>query len=205
MKIVEFIIYIINSILITVLNSIMFVINALITVVCRIIRTIRRILRKVGLRRLAPKTPNFCDEKYYIPCIGAYCPDRSEIDSKLYAPGCVKTDNVFGEGYRELERNEGVDSIKSNKLNDLSDCVAFQLAKLLNLFQFDFYNDWLNGSLYYFLVKYKKRRRKEKYCNYDCSGNDCNSLILIDTCYSTENDSKSIGLREGLIKNYNNE
>lgn len=204
MKIIEFLIFIINSVLITVLNLVMLVINAIISVLCGIIRTIRKILRKIGLRRLAPKVPKFCREKYWVPCVGAYCPSIGEEGSKLYAPGCVKSNLVpIGKGWDTLEEKEG--SIFSNKLGALSDCVSFEMAKLLNLFQFDFYNDWLNGSLYFYLVKYKKRRRKEKYCDYDCSSNNCNSSILIDTCYSDEKDSESWGVREGLIKKYNNE
>jgi hypothetical protein len=205
MTIIEFVIFIINSVVITALNLVMQPINALIRVVCAIIGVIRRILRIVGLRRLARRLNfGFCNTTYFIPCIGAYCPSKNEPDGKLYAPGCVK-DGFLGKGYEELEKKEGLGSIFSTKFGSLSDCVSFQLAKLLNLFQFDFYNDWLNGSLYYFLVKYKKRRRKEKYCNHDCNGNDCNSSILIDTCYNSENTNKSIGLREGLIKKYKNE
>ena len=71
------------------------------------------------------------------------------------------------------------------------------------MYQFDFYNDWLNGSLYSFLLKYKKRRKgNEKFCEFDCgdfqndanySGvdgnqngnpdNDCNNQTLLDTLY----------------------
>lgn len=202
MKIIEFLIWIINIILVPILNLVMILINAIISVLCGIIRTIRRILRKIGLRRIAPRVPNFCDTKYWIPCVGSFCPDRSEEGSKLYAPGCSGPLN--NKGYETLESNSGA-PIFTTELGALSDCVAFQMAKLLNLFQFDFYNDWLNGSLYFFLGKFKKRRRREKYCDYDCSGNDCNSSVLFDTCYKTEDDSKSVGIIEGVIKKYNNE
>lgn len=200
MKIIEFLIWVINIILVPILNLVMVLINAIISVICGIIRTIRRILRKIGLRRIAPRTPKFCKTKYWIPCVGSFCPDRSEEGSKLYAPGCSGALNE--KGRETLESNSG-SPIFTTTLGALSDCVAFQMAKLLNLFQFDFYNDWLNGSLYYFLVKYKKRNRREKYCNYDC--NSCSSSVLFDTCYNSEDDSKSIGVREGVIKKYNNE
>lgn len=200
MKIIEFLIWVINIILVPILNLVMILINAIISVLCGIIRTIRRILRKIGLRRLAPRVPRFCKTKYWIPCVGSFCPDRSEEGSKLYAPGCSGALNE--KGRETLESNSG-SPIFTTTLGALSDCVAFQMAKLLNLFQFDFYNDWLNGSLYYFLVKYKKRNRREKYCNYDC--NSCSSSVLFDTCYNSEDDSKSIGVREGVIKKYNNE
>lgn len=199
MKILEFVIYVINLFLITALNVIMEVINAILSVICWVLNKVRRILKKIGLGSSIPEF-KFCDTQYWVPCIGSKCPVDSDESPKLFAPGCLNN-----RGKDELEKIQGVGSIASVKLGDLSDCIGFQLAKLLNLFQFDFYNDWLNGSLYYFLVKYKKIRKKEKFCNYDCSGNDCNSSILLDTCYSSEKDDKSQGIREGLIKKYKNE
>ena len=49
-------------------------------------------------------------------------------------------------------------------------CMAFEMAKTLNLFEFDFYNDWINGTLFGFLLKYKKKRNKrEVFCEYECN------------------------------------
>ena len=83
---------------------------------------------------------------------------------------------------------DGIDGVFN--LCGLDECISLQIAKALGLFEFDFYNDWVNGSLYSFLLKYKKIRRnkKEKFCDIDCdtsdSENDCNNVKLIDTCYS---------------------
>ena len=200
MKIIEFLIWIINIILIPILNIIMAIINAIIGIICGIIKLIRRILRALRIGR-KPKVPGFCKKKYWVPCVGSFCPDRSEEDSKLYAPGC--SGGLNAKGRETLESNAGT-NIFTTKLGALSDCVAFVMARALNLFQFDFYNDWLNGSLYYFLVKYKKRRRRDKYCNYDCNSS-CKSSVLFDTCYDSEDDSSSVGINEGIIKKYNNE
>jgi hypothetical protein len=74
----------------------------------------------------------------------------------------------------------------------ISDWVACKLEKLatrLNMLDFEFYNDWMNGSLYFPLIKRKikiKRARrvkkgkslkngqgqvkKDKFCDYDCDG-----------------------------------
>lgn len=205
MTIIEFIIFIVNTVLVPTLNIIMVAVNAIITFICTLVSIIRRILRAIGLRRLARRLKfGFCGRSYWVPCIGAYCPAQSDESSKLYSPGCLNT-NFFpiGKGWDTLEEKQG--NIFTNRFGALSDCVSFEMAKLLNLFQFDFYNDWLNGSLYFFLAKYKKRRRREKYCNYDCSGNDCSSSVLFDTCYETEDDKESVGVREGIIKKYNNE
>ena len=70
----------------------------------------------------------------------------------------------------------------------ISDWVACQLegiATFLGMIDFDFYNDWMNGSLYFPLIKRKvkiKRGRKGKrgqgqlkkdvFCDYDCDGTE---------------------------------
>ena len=133
-----------------------------------------------------------------IKCITIDCGDTSD----KYAPGCSGC---------------GVpDNTYSTDKRDLIKCFLFQLAKILNIFQFDFYNDWINGSLYAFLLKYKKKRnKKEKFCEYSCddstgSGNGCHSSIILDTGISignsnVQNQYKGVHLNEGLIKKYNNE
>ena len=105
------------------------------------------------------------------------------------------------------------------------DCIESQLAAALNLYKFDFYNDWINGTLYAFLFKYKVKVKKngkktlEKFCEFDChenfrsdadfpqhKSNKCrNNLYLVDTCVSGSNNPisyKSNGLDEGVIKEY---
>jgi len=116
----------------------------------------------------------------------------------------------------------------------LDECISLQIAKALGLFEFDFYNDWVNGTLYAFLLKYKKIRRnnKEKFCDNDCdtpdSLNKCNNLKLVDTCYNCNGPSiytlacslggltgggfddcqvvdKTVLFREGVVKRYKND
>ena len=84
-----------------------------------------------------------------VSCIGITC------DEKKFVPGCSKNNNC---GYKDAYSDTGAD-----------DCLLTQIARALNIFQFDFYNDWVNGSLYNFLLKYKKRSNKqEKFCEYNC-------------------------------------
>lgn len=109
------------------------------------------------------------------------------------------------------------------------DCIQIQLARSLNVFKFDFYNDWINGSLYSFLYKYKVKRKKnrkrtlEKFCDFDChddfesdseqpehKSNKCrNSLHLVDTCINGNNvptiSFSSVGVKEGVVKEYKDE
>jgi hypothetical protein len=113
------------------------------------------------------------------------------------------------------------------ELTALQNCIAFELARSLNLFQFDFYNDWINGSLFSYLLKYKKRdNNEENFCEYDCSDlagggvdgnkdglpdNTCTFNVLTDTCVHAdgENSHKTAAasqiFNEGLIKKFNNE
>jgi hypothetical protein len=135
----------------------------------------------------------------YIPCIKLPC------DDKFFAPGCSRGGLAAAQPVYSTE--------------GFLECILFQIAKALNLFQFDFYNDWINGSLYSYLLKYKRRRKKERFCELNCDDlagggsdgngngrpdNSCYNSLLSDTCYRAGNDSQKsfrpVGLREGLIK-----
>jgi hypothetical protein len=105
-------------------------------------------------------------------------------------------------------------------------CQTLQLVEALNLVRFDFYNDWINGSLYAFLLKYRVRKKgkgKEKFCDYGCDDPDigadnnedgqpdnrCFDKFIVDTgtqalpqnssVYSN-NDNISATLEKALVK-----
>ena len=116
-----------------------------------------------------------------------------------------------------------------------SHCQTMQLAESMDIFKFDFYNDWINGTLYLFLLKYKQKRksRKEKFCEVDCKqivdsfGNQINpdsdnrcrlTNYVVDTCTIaepqklSENNRKGVNskrftprFRSGYIKNHEGE
>ena len=143
-----------------------------------------------------------------VPCISLNC--TTENGDVPYSPGC-DDENANG---------------NNTSLVAYTDCVSFSIANSLNMYQFDFYNDWINGTLYSFLLKYKKRRKgNEKFCEYDCgeffplpnsSGvdenengepdNDCNNQHFYDTLYPQANNNNcqnlntSVKIREGLVK-----
>lgn len=95
-------------------------------------------------------------------------------------------------------------------------CQSAQLAQQLDLFEFDFYNDWVNGALYYYLLKYKKKGNNEKFCETYCKDipqplngingtgyNDCNSLKFVDTTYVHKNDESDLDqFDSGLMVSY---
>lgn len=93
----------------------------------------------------------------------------------------------------------------------LADCYSIKLAEALNMFEFDFYNDWVNGTLYAYLLKYKKRKNgKDKFCDTDCdsssSDNRCNKSYFVDTCKTNSDgrvDNKEVTkkvINEGYLK-----
>jgi hypothetical protein len=108
-----------------------------------------------------------------------------------YCIGC----NTTNPGYQSTEIPNIVDINNDKWLN----CQTTNLIDALNILKFDFYNDWVNGTLYSFLLKYKIKRRgkgKESFCDYDCeddengvdnnqdgiADNKCKSLVFVDTC-----------------------
>ena len=196
MTIIEFLIYFINKIVLFIVNAIIGVIKDILGLICRIANVKIWRWRPFGFLNFAC-TLN--DSLNYIACITVNCPSD---EPQIFAPGCS--------GKALSATNP-----KPNKteLGPLLKCVAFQLAKALDMFQFDFYNDWANGSLYAYLLKYKKRKNNLKFCEYDCSDyggeNDCRNSLLMDTCYNggsnSQRETAQVNITEGLIKKYNNE
>lgn len=209
-KIVAFMIYIINFIILPIINVLIFIIRNICSIINNIIDAVNGI-PFVDIDKLA------CGNIDDVACLYVEC-GGDEGESK-FAPGCYKG-GVTAAGFNQLTKDKGEpeyysgkNGIKDDILVGLDDCIAFQLARALGLFEYDFYNDWINGSLYGFLLKYKKRGKKEKFCDYECrsTDNDCHNNFLVDNNYRTidadgsEGSFKKTSLYEGLIKRYNNE
>jgi len=93
----------------------------------------------------------------------------------------------------------------------VNDCYAIQLAEALNMFELDFYNDWINGTLYTYLLKYKKKKSgKQKFCDTDCdtpdSDNGCDKSYWVDTLVDSGSGRLTVkktvkqSINEGFIK-----
>ncbi len=120
----------------------------------------------------------------YIKCLGITC------NGILFVPGCS------GHGNDNLPPNY--------ETSGLDNCLLFLVARFLKIFELDFYNDWVNGSLFSFLLKYKKKKNNEKFCDYECHS-DCHTNYLVDSCIGSDNKVKAIKIHEGLIKKVGDE
>jgi hypothetical protein len=231
-KIMGFMIYILNALMIVIINLMISIVNILIgawnglmNALCRASRW--RILRVRIFSFLRFTCKLVVDKVKYVPCIYVRCPE--DEDQNMYAPGCRSSSKGFGalaDAGTTPTYYDG-DSFGHGGFGDLvglDDCIAFQMAEALNIFQFDFYNDWVNGTLYSFLLKYKKRKNgREKFCEFDCddfsggvdgngdgrADNKCSTNHLMDVCFDggkdSQNSGKSIAIREGVVKKYKDE
>jgi hypothetical protein len=151
----------------------------------------------------------------YIPCITIKC------NNVPYAPGCCSSNSGqfpctapradLGCGAVEDPSVVCVGLTSDNDVNQtlppadagFMACTAASLAQELELFQFDFYNDWVNGALYSPLFKLRVKdggTGKERFCEWSSGGsptdlsvdNDIdgnfdndnyNDIDLVDSCY----------------------
>jgi hypothetical protein len=239
-KIIGFIVYLLNALIFPIINLFLSIFYLIIDLIVDIINTIIDSICDLTFKSVCLNKLNKPDRKY-IPCITIPCGD----DNNIYAPGCNPSSDIDGGKAYDSSVNSGNiptyycndslgDTCSFGSLCGLDDCVAFQLAQALEMYQFDFYNDWVNGTLFSFLLKYKKKPKGiERFCEYDCSDfvndpnysgvdgnengtpdNDCKNDLLLDTfgfsagnnCDNCQEEYYEIyPIREGLIKKYNDE
>lgn len=134
---------------------------------------------------------------------GKYIP--LECNGVKYYPGAPSYVQVSG-------------SAKTDR-KDWLDCQRTQLAETLNAVTYEFYNDWINGSLYAYLFKYKVKYKKndkilEKFCDYDCGdptgphqSNTCSNNFIVEKDQFTglSFQTNSISYDKGVVKEFNNE
>jgi len=228
-KIIAFLIYIMNFIFIPLINTIIDIINSVIGGIVSVINTIISAVN--SLPGVNISTINFSPIPH-VGCLTVKCP---EDDTKYFAPGCKSGTSGFNAANPHPDFYCGDSVGHSCTLSDyavgLDDCIAFEMAKTLDLFQFDFYNDWVNGTLFGFLLKYKKKKKgREIFCEYDCQDfgggvdgnnngvgdNSCFNNLLLDTCFDNtghynltgtnyQSEMTSFSLRDGLIKKVGDE
>ena len=133
-----------------------------------------------GLTECGDNCLQGCCEK--IPLIKLSCPEQDlTIKPQLFAAGRCVSDLIT------LCKD-----CKGNYFQPISDWVSCRLesvALFFNMLDFEFYNDWMNGSLYFPLIKRKLKIKRAKkaakgkslkrgqgqvkkdvFCDYDCDG-----------------------------------
>ena len=190
MYFVATIMFIVNTLIIPIINLIIFVWNSVLD-----------IIRKLGFD-IDAKFVSFSwypfdfTKKWklkYIKCLYVTCP-KGEGEAYKFAPGCYDKPII------KLGREALGGGVIFTEIQNLTKCIAVEMAKEMDLFKYDFYNDWLNGSLYSFLVRFKKYRTSELYCDFDCKDDTCQQSIVMDTCFGDEKQSQYVGVREGILK-----
>lgn len=230
LTIITLILQIINGFVIFMVNLLLEGLNILLGIVNGIIRGISNVICGAidaipfmsgdGCRRTFSKGE--LPKIDYAPCITVGC------DDKKFAPGCTSGMKGYD---RAVSIADGVTVIPAENIfqdGGFLLCMSIVLADALNVFSFEFYNDWVNGSLYAFLFKYKKvKNGKEKFCEYDCGtpegvdgdgdgdyDNKCKgggvfsdgNNYLLDRCVNGGISSEEyFPFKEGLIKNYKGE
>ena len=149
-----------------------------------------------------------CDDKccIKIPLIGLKCKEE-DITIK---PTILKTPfakDVCNDTYVKPYSCWTCGGLQTPIIKDWVSCVLEPVAVFLKMLKFDFYNDWVSGSLYFPLIKrkYKVRKskkkfgqiKKDKFCHYNCLTKNANppqfqgyatflqDRIKLDVGYST--------------------
>jgi len=160
--------------------------NILFTIICFIVTIIASIVAFINFILCKIRDIKIAGWKPFkwITPITLKCPSDPET---YYAPGC-----------------------DGEPVENYTDCISAVLAEQLGLYQFDFFNDWVNGTLYMYLLKYKKRRRgREKFCETYCRDyqggtgyNSCKTNQISDTTVFSVDDNFTHRFRNGLLVKY---
>jgi hypothetical protein len=127
----------------------------------------------------SPDNPPCCSKCCIkVPLIPLKCAD----EGKEYKLTLIKTpfgdDSGCNVQYVEPFGCYNCGGIQTRGIKDWVSCMMEPVAVFLRMLKFDFYNDWVGGTLYFPLVKrkykLKKRKRrfgqikKDKFCDFDC-------------------------------------
>ena len=112
--------------------------------------------------------------------ISLKCPE--ETGTGPFRPSSILSpfaSSQCNETYVELFSCKECSGWTTPQIRDWVACKLEGVANFLNMLQFEFYNDWVSGTLYFPLIKrkYKVRKRKkgrgdvrkDKFCDYDCA------------------------------------
>jgi len=136
-----------------------------------------------------------------IPCLKVDCPNEEESSKYAFAPGCYDNWPLVDIGRKALVDSGISNEFIFSEIPQLTKCVAVEMAKDMDMFKYDFYNDWLNGSLFSFLVRFKKYRNYETFCDFDCDKtNSCYTSVNLDSCFAGDQSRMYVPIKEGVVK-----
>jgi len=166
-------------------NSLNIVVDPLFNFICGLVIILSTLVGTINLFLITPlnliiEVLNTLFNIPYIACITLEC--TSEGNSTFYAPGCQNNSN----GCDAAQEENIVVCVGSQEQNGVFDtlppgdagytaCVAASLLQSLDLLEFDFFNDWVNGTLYSPLFINRNRTpnspaEKDNFCEWSCGG-----------------------------------
>ncbi len=197
-----------NFVIVPVINFIIkYVIDPLISAINTLFNAINGIVNIIkSVFGVATSSAPTIPPVKYVSCITVECADHK------YAPGCTDITSFVATTADSV--NNGVAPIAD--YGQFTDCISLSLAEALEIFNFLFYNDWINGTLYLPLLKYRKKTvshaNQEKLCELDCKGdfdtnssspNDCGDRFIHDVTGTNilgAPEFNNLNIREGLVK-----
>jgi len=115
-----------------------------------------------------------------INLIALNCPEETSF--KTIRPSIIPTPfarNLCNETFVKVGSCKECSGNQTPQIKEWVKCKLEGLASALNMLRFEFYNDWVNGTLYFPLIKrkYKVKKRKkkrgqlkkDKFCDFDCA------------------------------------
>lgn len=243
-QIISFLVTLINGVVLTLINSVISILNSVLRVICDVVFFIGKLTCSLKYLTDENKRAKCRNDACIGDCNGSECDDCNckdlipyipcitmECQNEKYGPGCVEGSKplpwaVTDKPPMKHWPDDGHPSHGTTETSPIGDagwayCISATLAEALDVWEFDFYNDWINGSLYSFLLKYKKvKRGKEKFCEYDCddfgggvdgnndeiSDNKCHNNWLVDSCTADGvKTGESVQIKDGLVKSYNDD
>lgn len=229
-ELIGVIVKLVNRFVVSLINNIIFLLNGILFAICSVLATLGDIIdiEIVGISICKDCAEKLCignwngsscecqDILGYLPWITTRCGEDEYCVGCKYGDDGANPTNIQQKTFDATTERVGSfrwpGSNNENKWDDTqpkgdagwTSCIALNLAESFNVFRFDFFNDWINGTLYNFLFKIKTRKKgagKQRFCDIDCerddldfeiegtdnnedgnSDNKCNTNYLVDNC-----------------------
>lgn len=153
--------YVLLCLIFTIIAYIIAFINTTIMYIFCLLRKIEICVPRINLGIVT--FPKICLFKFSwviprIPCIGINGKNLTEDGTNtVYIPGCICKGDTYCSDFDDMPSNCKLDS----NVSDLEDKIQETLSQEYDLVHLNFYNDWLNGTVYLPLWYWKKTKKKK--------------------------------------------